>query len=167
MEFARYGGQMLRRYQHVASAEIDLLIQLQGHRHGEGRLRKFAIVSHNRAHARFSPRGKRHNGIAGMDDTARDAPGESAKRGVWTNDGLHRKTKTLQGIVLRKRNRFEAFQQRRTSIPPHALAAVDDVVSLQRADGHALHVYNSQLRRERQEIVLKSEKNIFAILDQI
>src|SRR6266446_6858535 len=36
MEFSRNFREMVRRDEHVASAEIDLLIQLQGHGHGGG-----------------------------------------------------------------------------------------------------------------------------------
>src|SRR5229473_2231538 len=106
MELTGDGGLMIRRYQHVAPAEVDLLIQLQCHRHGGGRLRKFAIVRHDGAHSGFSSRGKRYNSIARMDDTARDAPGESAKRGVRPNNGLHREAKTLQRIIFWKRDGF-------------------------------------------------------------
>src|SRR5882762_3229596 len=167
LEFARYGGQMAWRHQHVAPAEVDLLIQLQCHGHWRGRMGKLAIVGHDGAHARFSSRGKCNDGIAGMNDPARDAAGEAAKRGVRTNHGLHREAKTLQRIVFRKRDSFEVLQQSRAQVPRHPLAAVDDVVSLKRADWHALHVCDSQLRRERQEIVLQLEKYIFAIVGQI
>src|SRR5713226_7612392 len=66
MEFTGDSWQMIRRYQHVAPAEVDLLIQLQRHRHGGASPRKFPIVSHDGAHSCFLPRGKRYNSIAGM-----------------------------------------------------------------------------------------------------
>src|SRR6267378_3395782 len=167
VEFARHVWQLAWRHQHVAPAQIDLLIQLQCHGHRGGRLGKFAIVGHDGAHARFSSRGKGNDGIAGMNNSACDAAGEAAKRGVGTNHRLHREAKTLQGIVFRKRDCLEVLQQRRTLIPRHPLAAVDDVVSLKRADRHALDVCDSQPCSERQEIVLQPEKDIFAIVGQV
>src|SRR3981081_3071357 len=102
-----------------------------------------------------------------MDDAARDAAGEAAKRGIWTNHGLHRETKTSQRVFIWKRNSFEMFQQGGALIPRHALAAVDDVVSFKRADRHALNVCDPQLSRKRQKIVLQLQENILAILGQV
>src|SRR2546427_347405 len=102
-----------------------------------------------------------------MNGATRDAAGESTKRGVWTNHGLHRKAKGLQRILFGKRDSFEVLQQRWTVIPRHAIAAVDDVVALKRADRHALHAGNSQLSRERQKIALQLAEDILAILSQI
>jgi len=102
-----------------------------------------------------------------MNDAARDAAGKAAKRGVGTNHGLHRETKASQRVFLWKRNCFEMFQQRRALIPQHALAEVNDVVSFNGADGHALNVCDSQLSCEREKIVLQFKENIFAILNEI
>src|SRR5258708_29225616 len=102
-----------------------------------------------------------------MNSPAGNAPGEATKRGVRTNHGLYREAKTLQPILFRKRDSFEMFQERWTVIPRHASAAGDDVVSLERADRHALHVGNPELRREHQEIILQLAEDIFAIPGQI
>src|SRR2546427_7954775 len=102
-----------------------------------------------------------------MNGATCDAAGESTKRGVWTNHGVHRKAKRLQLSLFGKRDSFEVLQQRWTVIPRHAIAAVDDVVALKRADRHALHAGNSQLSRERQEVVLQLAEDIFVILGQV
>src|SRR5713101_5408954 len=102
-----------------------------------------------------------------MNGATRDAAGEATKRGVRTNYGLHRESKTLQRILFTQRNCFEVLQQRWTVIPRHAGAEIDDIVSLQRADRHALNVGNSQLSGKRQKIILQLAENIFTILGEI
>src|SRR2546425_12867272 len=109
MKFPRNFRQMARRNEHVAPAEVNLLIQLQGHRHGGRSLRQFAVVGDDGAYAGFSSRWKRDDGITGMNGATRDAAGESAKRGVRTNHRLDRKAKTLQRILFGKRNSFEVL----------------------------------------------------------
>src|SRR5260370_4139734 len=153
--------------EHVASAEVNLLVQLQGHGHGRRSLRQVAVVSDDGAHLRFSSRRKRDDRITGTNDSACDATGEAAKRGVRANHGLYREAKPLKRILFGKRDSFKVLQQRGTVILRHALAAIDDVVSLEGADGHALHVGNSQLSREHQEIVLQFAEDIFAVAGQI
>src|SRR2546430_16386423 len=102
-----------------------------------------------------------------MNGSTCDAAGEATKCGVRANHGLYRGAKALQRLSFGKRDSFEMFQQRWAVRPRHAPAAVDNGVTLQRADRHALHAGNSPLSRKRLESVLQLVEGSFAILRQV
>ena len=144
----RHPRTVLGKHQHIASAEVDLVLQLQRHRHRCKRLRQISVVADDRTHACFPSGRQRYHFVTGTYHSARHAASKSPEICIGSNYHLHWESQILEGVARADRNGFQVFEQRWPLIPGRALASIDDVVPLQRADGHALYVGDSELPRQ-------------------
>src|ERR1700680_1302618 len=142
---SRYSRAILGPHEHVSAAEVDLIFQLQGRNHSITRLRQSAVVAYDRAHSCSLSGRQRQHIITWANRSARDAACKSPERSIGTNHHLHRESKTFEGIACAERNRLQVLEQRRPLIPKRALASLDDVISLKRADWHALYMGDAEL----------------------
>ena len=98
-------------------------------------------------------------------------PGEAAEVQVGTDDVLHREAQIGEIDVAGDGHRLQVLQQRRTLVPRRALAAVDHVIAIQRADRDVDDVtglnLGIDLRGESAEFVANGVENVLAELHQV
>ena len=130
-------------------------------------MREITVIADDRAHSCSTSGRQREHIVPGAKHSASKAASKSPEASIWTNHHLHRESQTLEGIARGERNSFQVLEKRRPLVPGRSFGAIDDVVSLKRADGHAQCVGNSQLLCQLQKILFRFQKHIFAVIDEI
>ena len=156
------------RYQHVAAADVQLLFQADGDRHGCERLFQLALARHDGTHARL-PSGRQHrHGVAAADHAGSELSRQAAEILRGADDVLHRQAQAGLVAILRNGHRLEIFQQRRPLVPGHAGAALHHVVAAQRAQGDELQIGRAaDLRGKFAEIGADGAEHFLAVFHQV
>jgi len=117
--------------QHVASGDVDLLIEDDGHRIAGGGAREFAI-GRDDALDRGGPAGLgHHHGIAGCHGASDDGTGKAPEIHVRTVDPLHGHGEGSRVVHHRDVDRLQMIDQDRAPVPGHIWARDRDVVALE------------------------------------
>src|SRR6516162_3050532 len=140
------------RNQHVATAEVNLLCQLQDDTFPLSGSVQISIKCDDGLYLCPLSGWQRQNGVAGPDGATRNAASKSAKRGIRPDDGLHREPQRIRFEGGLDRDALQVLQQCGARVPRRMRTALDNVVALEGADGNAFHKCFSQSFGERQEV---------------
>ena len=82
------------------------------------------------------PRGKSKHFVAGANGAGSDLAGKAAEILIGANDALHGQAKACLCPLDGEGHGFKKFEQAGAVVPGDALAAMNDVVAFERADGN-------------------------------
>ena len=126
----------LRRAEQIATRNVDIIGQHQGHRLAGLGARLIAIKRHDAGDVALLAGGGDDHGIPYRDGTTGDRAGKAAEIRIRPHHALHREAERLMRGVLRRVDGLEQMQQRRAFIPRRALGEAGDVVAEARRDRH-------------------------------
>ena len=142
--------------QHIASADVDLVLRRQSYRHRRVSLFRIRFTVRlgdisgidDPFDSGGLARGKNRNFVTHFYTARSDRPAKPPEIEMRAVDILHGKAEVLGSLLPGDIHRIEELQQRRPLVPGSSLAAFDDVVSLQGAHGDVVDMGNSQLARQ-------------------
>ena len=142
-----------RMHEEVSPADVHLVGEAQrdGHRSeglGEGGAR---LVDGR--HRRLATRGKRHDHVPHPHDAGGDLRGVAAVVERRPEHGLDRVAKVFEVPSAVHRDALEELEHRGALVKGRALAAGDDVVAAERADGHVGDAAERELPGEGPEVL--------------
>ena len=113
------------------------------------------------------PAGQCQHLLARADGAGRDRAGEPPKRRVGADDGLDGEPEVAQVAGAGDGDVLEVVEQRRPLVPRRAVAAVDDVVALERRDRDELDVADVELGRELEVLVPDRVEHVLGVVHQV
>ena len=154
-------------HQHVATADIDLIVQCDRDGHRRKRLLQLPIISDDRCDTTFFAARKRHHLIALVQNARGNGACESAKIKIGPKHILHGETHLGQIAIGCDMHGFQVTQQRPAFIPGHGRALIDDIIALQRAHRNELDIGNAQLGDEVRVVGLDLLEPLLREADEI
>ena len=138
----------LRRGDHVAARDVDLVGERQGDRLARHRLLEVAVLGDDAGNPALAPRRQRLDPVARAHRAAGDLAAKTAKVLIGAVDPLHRHPERLGLVVGLDIDRFEILHQGWAVVPGHPPGVLGDVVALQRRDRDGDDAVDPQRRRE-------------------
>ncbi len=153
--------------QHIAAAYIELVLQTDRDRLRREGVDRIAVGSKDARDSGVPARGKRHYLIAYADHARGDRAAVTTEVGVRAQDVLHREAEVDQVAIAGDVDRLQVGEQRRPLVPGHACAAVNDVVSVQRADRDEGHITDAQFGGEMHVLVADPLEDLAGVIHQV
>src|SRR5262249_42643981 len=129
---------------HITAADIDLILEGDGDSVIDPDDKGLAILRQKLFHAAVAPRGVDRDLIARPHGPRNDSSGEATKPTPRSNDILHGHGERMIDRAWGDVDGFEELHQTWPSIPGHARACVDDVVTMARRDRQAGDLRNAE-----------------------
>src|SRR4051794_37625471 len=112
--------------QHVAPADVDLIIQTDRYRLRRISFFQITVECNDRLHTTRPTRRQHHHPIAALDDSRSNLTGVPTKIKRWPDNILYRETHLFAELKL-NRNGFKNMQQRAAAIPRRSRTDADHV----------------------------------------
>ena len=155
------------RGDHVATADVDLVGQGQGHRlAGEGAC-DLAVRAQHPGHGGAARRRQHHHRIARRHLAGGNRAGETAEVLVGPVDPLHRQAQAAGRFAAVHLHRLQVLQQRRPGVPGRVRRSLEQVVALQRRQRDCLHLADAQLRGQRAIALRDRLEHRLVVADQV
>ena len=137
MQIGAHPRQIFQAHNHVAAADVNVVLETKGHRLRTKGLFERAVVGPDVLHGGFDADGQHGHGLAFARDAAGDLSAQAAEvvqpgvaRIVRAIDPLHRKTQGAQVPVAGNMDGLQMAEQRRPCMPRHFVRRRDDVVAI-------------------------------------
>ena len=164
----------MRPADHVAAADINVVLEAHGDGHRRKRLLHRAVAGVDRLDGRRHAAGQNNDIVARLEHTAGNLAGVTAVvvqlmacLRLRPDDVLHREARVDEIAVARDVHLFEVMEQRGAVVPRRAGAARHDVVTEQRRDRDERQVADVKLGRELTEFVANPLENGLVVVDEV
>ncbi len=165
---ADQGWSLLFGHEHLAAAQVDLVLKL--HRQALGCMRELqlAVIGDQRPYPGCAPAGQGADLQPGSQHATLNTTGKAAEVRVGPHHKLHGKAqRSRTPFGNPQRHGFKGVQQRRARIPGHVGARVHDIVAGQRADRDQLNGLEPQPVRQGKKLRPYRRKHLRAVADEI
>ena len=153
--------------EHVAAADVDFVFERERDRHRREGFVDFAVVGDDRLHAARLARGERHHRLALADAARGNRAAEAAEVEVRAVHELHGIAEVDEVAVRRDVHVLQVVHQRRTFVPRHVVAVIDEVVALERADRDEVLIDHVEPRGEFAVVGFDLLEDLFAVADEV
>ena len=162
---------LVRGCEHLAPADIQLIFQGERDRHGRHGPGQIPVKGGDAFYPAGSSGGKSDDAIPRPHRTGSNLSGKAAvvklRASFHANHALDRKTEGSTRDIMFERHGLQIFKQRGAFIPRHVQAAVDHVVSQQRADRDDVEIGNVELLCQLLKVALHRGKDLVRIIHQV
>ncbi len=162
-----------RTAQHVAARHVDVVLEVDRHRHRRERLVERSVERLDPRDARRETALEHDDLVADFEHTARDLPRVTAVVVVLLtlclrpHDPLHGEAHVDQVAIRRDVHALQLMEQRRALVPRRFFAAKGDVVAVQRAHRDERHVGDVHARGETAQLGLDATEDVLVPTDEV
>ena len=167
LELIGHFRRILRSHDHITPADVHLVRQGQGNRLPGHCLVLLPIICHHGLDLGHGSRRQNAHAVPRLHTSRSDAPSETAKVEVGPVDPLDRHAERALCRAGANLHRLEKLEQGASVIPGHPLAAVDDIVPIERGERNAGDRVKSMLRDGGAVFLGDRLKDVAVIVDQI
>ena len=167
LEAVRLQRPVVRVDQKIASADIDFVLQGQGHGQRRARLVEFSFKGEDRLDPARLMRRQHHDFVARPHDPGRNCAAIAAEIGVRTVDVLDRQSEVDQIQVRCNMHVFQQIHQGCALIPRHGLAFGDHIIALQGGQGQKADIAQLQPGGKGRVVGHDGVKHLLAVADEV
>ena len=160
-------GPFRRLCQNVAAADVDLVLERDGHGIANFGKREIAIIGRDPLDVGVAPRSRHHDFIADRDAAGSDRSRIAAEVQVRTVHPLHREAEGQAGRLGCDIDALEIVHQAGAVIPVGIAGAVDDVVAVSRRDRDRHDRGEVEARGEGDIVADDPVKDLLAVIDEV
>ena len=159
--------QVIGMHQHLATGNVDLILQGQGHAERRIGTLQFTVVGDDTFHLRGLPGRQGHHRVSLTHDTTGHLATEATEVLVRTQHILHRVTEIGIIAIQVDRHGLQEIEQRGSLIPRCACALLHHIVAIQRREGDAGDVRNTERCDEMLVVIHDAIERLLVEIHQV